>query len=166
MQGEFEKAIANQSDYSDFLGPYALTALGRLDEALRIYDELERSAKGGIRSAVYGSQRAALQGNREEFLAFNARVAQSGFRDPEGLYFQARSAAFVHSPETAFAILERVVNDGFLCHRSMDLDPWLDSLRGDPEYRRIHRMSDERHREARVQFLEAGGDRLLGISSV
>jgi len=166
MQGDFEKAIAEQSDYSDFLGPYALTALGRLDEARRIYEDLERSSRSGIQIAVYTSQRAALQGNREEFLAANTRIAMSGFRDPEGLYFQARTAAFVHSPEVAFALLDRVVNDGFLCHRSMDLDPWLDGLRGDPEYRRIHRISEERHREARVRFLEAGGDRLLGISSV
>ena len=167
MQGEFEKALKDDFHANDALFPYSLTALGRTEEALRVYQDLEQRYKGsGISAAVFASQRAALQGNREEFLAANARVSLSGFRDPEGLYFQARTAAFVHAHETAFAILERVVKDGFLCHRSMDLDPWLDSVRGDPEYRRIHRMSEERHREARVRFLEAGGDRLLGISSV
>jgi len=165
MLGDFERAVSGETNLQDFIGPYALTALGRLDEALRVYRDLEEKFEG-IRGAVFLSQRAALQGNRDEFLTANARIAQSGFRDPEGLYFQARTAAFVHANETAFALLERVVKDGFLCHRSMDLDPWLDGVRGDPEYRRIHRMSEERHREVRVQFLEAGGDRLLGISSV
>ena len=166
MQGEFEKAIAGDPHGRDFLVPYALTALGRYEEALSIYRDLEEKLRNGVAVSVFESQRAALEGNREEFLAANARIMHSGFRDPEGLYFQARTAAFLHANETAFPILEQVVKAGFLCHRSMDLDPWLDGLRGDPEYRRIHRISAERHREARVRFLEAGGDRLLGISSV
>ncbi len=167
MQGDFAKAISGEH-HNDSLFLYSLTALGRLDEALRSYQELEQKYRSGgsITTAVFASQRAALQGNREEFLAASAQIAQSGFRDPEGLYFQARTAAFIHANDLAFEILEQVVRDGFLCHRSMDLDPWLDSVRGDAEYRRIHRMSEERHREARVRFLEAGGDRLLGISSV
>ena len=165
MQGEFEKAIEGMN-VRESPAAYALTALGRLDEALRVYQELEQKNPSGVAAALFTSHRAALQGNREECLAANERVAQSGFRDPEGLYFQARTAAYVHANDVAFGMLERVVKDGFLCHRSMDLDPWLDGLRGDPEYGRIRRMSEERHREARVRFLEAGGDRLLGISSV
>jgi len=165
MQGEFEKAIAGDFQGQFSIG-YALTALGRLDEALQIYRRREQETRGGVAAWVFASQRAALEGDREKFIAACARVSQSGFRDPEGLYFQARTAAFVRANETAFALLDRVVKDGFLCHRSMDLDPWLDGVRGDPEYRRIHRISDERHREARLRFLEAGGDRLLGISTV
>lgn len=164
MQGEFQKAIDGDPTGHAFLVHYSLTALGRVDEALRMYRRIE--FRSGVTVSLFASQRAALEGDRAGFLAANARIVQSGFRDPEGIYFQARTAAFLHEHETAFALLDRVVQGGFLCHRTMDLDPWLDGIRGDPEYRRIHRISEDRHREARVRFLEAGGDRLLGISSV
>jgi hypothetical protein len=45
----------------------------------------------------------------------------------------------------------------------MASDPWLDTLRDDPAFTKILRHAEERHREALAAFLQADGDRLLGL---
>jgi len=43
-------------------------------------------------------------------------------------------------------------------------DPWLDSVRGTPEFGAILRRAETRHRKAMISFLSAEGDRILGVS--
>ena len=69
--------------------------------------------------------------------------------------------------ETAFAleVFDRVVDGGFLCHATFARDPWLDSVRAEPEFVRILRRAEERHAEAAASFTQAGGERLLGVAA-
>jgi hypothetical protein len=42
-------------------------------------------------------------------------------------------------------------------------DPWLDPLRGNPEFTVVLRRAETRRREAAETFLAAAGDRILGV---
>jgi hypothetical protein len=55
-----------------------------------------------------------------------------------------------------------VVEDGFFCVPAFTRDPWLDSLRGTPEFAAVVRRAEARHRQALISFLTAEGDRVLG----
>ena len=91
------------------------------------------------------------------------RTLLSGFRDPEGPYVIARQFAHYGDSATALALLARAVEEGYFAFSTMARDPWLDTLRGDPAFREILRHAEVRHREALAAFLQAGGDRLLGL---
>src|SRR5438093_11873975 len=58
-----------------------------------------------------------------------------------------------------------VVNEGFFCFSVMARDPWLDSLRTEPEFTRILRTAETRHRQAAAAFVSAGGESVLGVSA-
>ena len=66
----------------------------------------------------------------------------------------------------ALEALERAVAEGFFCYPALIRDPWLDSLRADPEFTSIAGRARERHERAREAFVRAGGDALLGPPSI
>jgi hypothetical protein len=84
-------------------------------------------------------------------------------RDPEARYFVGRHLAQVGDPEGALNALQWAVDNGFFCAPAIARDPWLDPLRGVPEFSAIVRRAEARHRDAVVTFLSAEGDRLLGL---
>ena len=86
-----------------------------------------------------------------------------GFRDPEGPYFIARQFAHYGDPAAALVLLERAVEEGYFVFSMMARDPWLDTLRADPAFTKILRHAEVRHREALAAFVQADGDRLLGL---
>jgi hypothetical protein len=47
---------------------------------------------------------------------------------------------------------------------SSQRDPWLDGVRGTPEFAAILRRVEARHRQAVISFLTAEGDRVLGVA--
>ncbi len=85
------------------------------------------------------------------------------FRDPEGMYYQARQLSYLGQQAQSLDMLSRAIGNGFFCYSAMVRDPWLDSLRGCKEFTGLLRKAQELHREALKSFLAAGGDSLLGI---
>ena len=83
--------------------------------------------------------------------------------DPEGRYYMARHFAFVGDAAKALSLLASSVEGGFFCVPVMTQDPWLDSVRGTPEFAALLRRAETRHRQAVISFLTAEGDRILGI---
>ena len=108
------------------------------------------------------SLRMLLEGRRGEGLAALRTIAP-GFRDPEGAYVFARQFAYFGDSATALALLARAVEEGYFCFSTMARDPWLDTLRVDPAFRKILDHAEARHREALAAFLQVDGDRLLGL---
>ena len=85
------------------------------------------------------------------------------FRDPEGMYYQALQLGYLNERSRALEMLRRSVDNGFYCYAAMVSEPWLDSLRGLPEFTAILRKAHDQHLEAYKVFLAAGGETLLGL---
>jgi hypothetical protein len=87
-----------------------------------------------------------------------------GCRDPESFYFIARQFANYGDSAAALALLARAVEEGYYAFSMMARDPWLDTLRADPAFTKTLRHAEVRHREGLAAFLQADGERLLGLN--
>jgi len=162
MLGDWTKAMMYDDEHSRFVSTYALPMLGRTDEALQRYRELEASHQPGLQHTIAVAMRATLEGNRDECVAASRRVLESGFHDPEGRMFLARGLAWVGDADRAIATLEMVVDGGLYCCTTLDRDPWFASLRGDPRFAALRQRAAHGRERAVAAFVNAGGVELLG----
>jgi hypothetical protein len=149
-------------DPTGYLNALALVMLGREQEAVATLRKAKEVGDVTARNFTE-SLRMLLEGNRAEGLAAMRTILVPGFRDPEGFYYVARQFADFSDPSTALALLARTVEEGFFCVSTMARDPWLDTLRADPAFTKTLRHAEARHGEALAAFLQADGDRLLGL---
>jgi len=160
MLGDWERAIASDTDTLKWVTNFTLPLLGRADEAIETYRELEtRALPGGVRDLMRGN-RLVLEGKPEE----SYEVVRTFFRkpfDPEGLYFFARMLARIDRADECLDMLERIVEQGFYCSEVLLRDPWMDSVRGKGRFTEIVRRADARTREAEADFRRLDGERLL-----
>jgi hypothetical protein len=55
------------------------------------------------------------------------------------------------------------VTGGFYCDQTMARDPWMDSIRTQPDFVSVLRRSEALRRDAVAAYLEHEGDRILGV---
>jgi hypothetical protein len=114
--------------------------------------------------AISSSQaRALLEGDREESIAAVNRILASNFQDPEGLFYLSRHLAYLKEVGPALELFRRVVKGGYFCYPAMAKDPWLDSLRKEPEFEKLLHESEIGHREAAAAFKQLSGEKVLRI---
>ena len=146
------------------LSAYALTALGRTDEAVAILQRFDDAAMpklytsyvSGIRLLLAGERTAARQRLQE-------LVDEATMRDPCAWYYITRAAAYLGDVEGALTYFERSVRGGFFCFPWFARDAWLDPIRSTSQCRALLSEAHDRHRTAVEAFARAGGDRLLGV---
>ncbi len=164
MMGDYDRAMESEQDDSRYMAAYALAAKGQVEEAIEIYVKTRERIQSTQGLAIYDSQLAALSGNREACIESLRVVSESTFRDPEGLYFTARTFAYLRESEEALRVLQRVVEGGFYQPARMTRDPWFDAIRAEPEFIRLLRQVEAKRRDAVAAYLEHGGDKILGVS--
>jgi serine/threonine protein kinase/tetratricopeptide (TPR) repeat protein len=160
MLGDYERVVAPETDSDPYVRSSALAMLGRNDEAI----ETLRGVDGHfapVMLAFATSLQLLLEGRREESVAASAPANE--IQDPEGRYYVGRHLAQAGDHAGALTAIEWAVDNGFFCAPAMARDPWLDSLRGRPEFAAIMRRAEARHRDAIVTFMSAEGDRVLGL---
>ena len=160
MLGDYQQAHEMFAD-DPITDALTLMMLGRDQEVV------EKLQKAEDMEAVWrrwcDALRLLVEGHRAQGLAAAQTILPPGYRDPETLYYVARLLAHFGDPSTALALLARAVEEGFFCFSALARDPWLNTLRGDPAFTKILRHAEARHREALAAFLQADGDRLLGL---
>ena len=143
----------------------SLAELGRTKEVLPVLADLEHKLPGRLRDFVVVA-RTLLEGHAAASIAAVARILDSNFRDPEGLFYLARHLAHVNEVKPALDLLERVVASGHFCFPALDRDPWLDSLRKKPAFTRLLRGAETRHQEAQAAFEKLGGHQVFRTESL
>jgi tetratricopeptide (TPR) repeat protein len=161
MLGDYQRAHEMTDD--PYLKPLTLVMLGRDRESVGMLQKAEDAESAVPVRKWWESLRLLLEGHRAEGLAATQTILRPGYRDPESMYYVARQLAHFGDPADALAIITRTVEEGFFCFSALARDPWFDTLRGDPVFTTILRQAEARHREALAAFLQADGDRLLGL---
>jgi hypothetical protein len=138
--------------------------MGRQDEAVQGIRTMESQWQTSERPYLT-ALRAAMEDDRDGCVEGTRQILATGFHDPEGLLFCARSLARVQASDFALDLLDQVVDGGCSCPRSLVQDPWFDSLRAEQRFIRILHRAEAKTAEAASAFAKAGGERLLGVPS-
>jgi serine/threonine-protein kinase len=137
--------------------------LGEAPEAIEILRSPEvRETEGTVR--MYADcVLAALEERASDCEgAFRAAVDR-GLRDPEHTFYFARALSMADLGSLALETMERVVDRGFYCGRSLREDPWFESLRAEGGFDALLTRADEGRAAAAAAYREAGGEELLGV---
>ena len=160
-----QTSVVDGADVGNFVIRAAcLMRAGRDADAVAVLDRLETGLLRGVGGRFLRFMRAAvnLDANNPDVDAALADV--DSWKDPEMHYACACLLARLGHGERALAFLARAVEGGFYCAPAIAQDPLFDPLRADPEFIRLLRLAQSRHRDASAAFTDAGGERLLGIS--
>ena len=162
MLGDTRRAVETERQGERLMGMLAALRDNQVTPVIAELKLLEASARGAELDSMRAF-RAVLEHDHDAFVApFDATTESS--RDPENHYYMSLVAAYVGDGERSLAMLERVVAGGWFCHATIAREPWLECVRGTPRFAALIAEAKARHRQAAAAFLEAGGDRLLGLS--
>ena len=106
---------------------------------------------------------AYLRGDREKGIAVLRDAMLNSRYDPELQFYMARQAAKFDDIDLACSLLTRSVDAGYWGSIALQRDPWLAPLRGTPGFQNLLASVKLREAEARLAFLGAGGDLVLGL---
>jgi eukaryotic-like serine/threonine-protein kinase len=160
QMGDYQSALeASQDDYG-YGKAATLAMLGSVDEAIAILKEREQ-LPWRMGKLYLVSLRALLEGDRTESLRASDELLAATFRDPDGWYLLARQLGYLNEADRAFLALSRM--NGFFCYRALAADPWLDPLRGYPQFKQFLQKAQTLHQEAVGVFHAEGGPALLGV---
>ena len=165
MLGDYRNVL-NTSSGGDslYIHPLALSQLGRERESVELLRERLQEELALPLIRLNGiSLLALLEGRLEDSVQEAEHYIRSSYRDPEGLYYFARQLAYLGKHPRALEVLNEVAELGYVCYPTMARDPWLDPLRGNPEFTLKLRAAETAHREALQAFLAADGGRILGV---
>jgi serine/threonine protein kinase/tetratricopeptide (TPR) repeat protein len=165
MLGDYQQAALHDVEEVQVIRNCALWMLGRQDEAIAGMRETLAHSPSGVEHQLVQSQLAAFEGRKDDCVRYTRGALDAGFHDPEGMLSTVRSLAFVGEQEYALAVLDRVVSGGCHCPTTLARDPWLDSLRGSPEFLRILRLAEAGRAKAAAAYLQARGERILGVGA-
>jgi serine/threonine-protein kinase len=164
VSGAHELALAASSEEEGIVRAYVLAALGREAEALATFAELERRVPEHLQRMLR-AQRLALEGQAGPALELTREVL-AWFRDPEGIYMQARFLARLDLVGETLELLEGVLTGGYVSPAALESEAWLGSrLRSEPRFVALLPEARRRAAEAAAAFAAAGGPALLGLGS-
>jgi TolB-like protein len=168
MSGDLEHAMELDSDDPPYLTAASLVLLGRKDEAVALCTAAHHRTDlnnrhllyllDGLTSFVDGKQVAGVESIQRLLHEFPA------FSDPEGLYYWAYCLAGLGESESALDLLARSAEGGMTCVRALSLPPFL-PLHSDSRFGEILARITSRQDAANRAFEDAGGPRLLGLTS-
>ena len=160
---QYERVIECNLDGTPNVGAMSLDALGRREDALAsIRDALPR-VPPVMRAFVLAAQ-YVIDPDAPRDLALLRNLVEQ-FRDPEGLYYLARTLAKLGDLDGATLGIKRSVERGYLCYPTFVSDPWLEPLRGRGEFDEAMERARSGHAAAIADFTAADGERILGVSA-
>jgi TolB-like protein len=164
VKGDYPRVAGVKFAESPYIASISLAEVRRADAAIPLLRELESKTTTRMRDFM-ASARALLEGNPAESIAAIRRIVESGFRDPEGLFFLSRHLAHLGETAAALELLDRVIAGGYFCHPAMAADPWLEPLQKEPEFTKLMGQAQSQHQRAVSAFERLGGATILGAAS-
>jgi TolB-like protein len=164
MRGEYQRSIETNVEDPPFVNSFALDLMGRRDEAIALLLEVEKRPLPRLLRLFAESIRLLFEDRTVEAAGILEEMFRMfTLRDPCAIFYFARELARAGDVSRGLVMLNRSIAGGFSCFDFMTRDPWLESLRGEEEFRSLLRRAEARERQARAAFVEAGGERLLNV---
>jgi serine/threonine protein kinase/tetratricopeptide (TPR) repeat protein len=162
MTGEYEKAIAFDQDEPSLVTILALDLMGERERAIAHARQQLAPGLPRLFQLFFEGTLAVLEERRADARTTGDHLLDLWrLRDPCGTYYFARALAAMQHPE-ALPMLRRAVAGGFHCSTFFSRDPWLDSLRANPDFSAVIQAAEAGYRDAAAAFVAAGGEQMLG----
>lgn len=165
LKGDYARALeAIPTSPAPTLAGLLLVALGREEEAITSLEQDEAKVST-VAADFCRAVRFALQRRSDDARAIvQAYLRSPTFIDPEGVFHLAQIATRLGDHDDAMAALSRSVEHGYCGLPALEVDPWLDPLRGRQDFRRLIDRAEMQRRAALDTFIVGGGERLLGVA--
>lgn len=162
LQGDYARTASMKMEDNPYIVAISMWETGRGQEALPTLRALEEKVKTRIGDFVVAA-RALIEGDKAASLAAIGRILDSGFSDPQALFYLTRHLARLNQVGSAVALFERVLAGGFICYPTMIRDPWLDSIRDQARFAESLEAVEQRYLGAGRAFEQLQGSRLLEV---
>lgn len=164
LQGDYQRTAAMKMEDNPYIVALAMGEIGRTQEALPVLRALEAKIKTRLGDFI-AAARTLLEGDRAASIAAVGRIVDSGFSDPQALFYLTRHLARLNETAAAMRLFERSVAGGFIAYPTMARDPWLETLRSDERFVRTLEVVEQRYLEAEQQFESLEGYRMLEVAT-
>jgi TolB-like protein/tetratricopeptide (TPR) repeat protein len=162
--GDCATALKTMGKGTVYLDALILFEQGHRDGALRLIAERERTNLLPVTRDSLGALRGWIEGRTEESIALCRRAAGQ-ITDGESLLQVARILSALGEGGEAVLLLQRVLERGFNPYRFLrSSDGALNCARAHPAYPSLLGAARTRYESARQAFIDAGGERLLGVT--
>jgi eukaryotic-like serine/threonine-protein kinase len=163
LLGDYDRALESyDSKAGYYLDAAILAVTGRDDEAAALLGRRDYSGvHSGWMHALIASLRACLEGDHSKALDLVRTAFAAPAKDPECKFLLSRQLARSGDPEAALQAIGALVEEGFFCPAALHRDPWLQTVRGQPEFPDTLAKACRRETEARTAFSTAGGGQIL-----
>ena len=158
IKGDYEEALDDRLAGTSYFPGLTLATIGKTDEAIRYLGSSTGNQYARPLLKFLEGDRDAARQALAELLPLNP--------DAESHYYLARLLVPLGDLEGALREFERVVEMGFFCLPVFTNDPWIEPVRGLDRFQQILRKVEARHTQAREDFNQADGKRLLGVLTV
>lgn len=162
--GDYESALRDVGVGAWGLVGMTLSTMGRVDEGLVAFRNLEKAGMPQPMRAFIGAWRGMAEGNRRASLDAAERCIEL-YLDPEGVFYMGLIMARLGESNRALAVLSECIDRGFSSVRVLERNSWFDSLRSSAQFSELLNRSEERFVEAAGAFCSAGGPTLLGCGA-
>jgi DNA-binding winged helix-turn-helix (wHTH) protein/tetratricopeptide (TPR) repeat protein len=162
LQGDYQRTAATKLEDNPYIVALAMGEIGRTQEALPVLRPLEGKIKTRLGDFVVAA-RTLLEGDHAGSLSAIKRIVDSGFSDPQALFYLTRHLARLGQGEAAIDLFERAADGGFIAFPAMTRDPWLEPLRRNERYQRILGEVEAQFQKAERQFATLEGHRMLEL---
>jgi len=148
--GKFNKAfeaaeIDRGSAYELTMKGTTLLQDGRSDEAMKYFTQVLKIENIGAMGIFATGYKSYIEGNKERGLQIIGLWEQSNPYDAENLYFLASIYGLFNNKAGCIRILRKAIDSGFFNYPFMLRDPYLDSVRNDPEFQQVLTIAKEKH---------------------
>jgi DNA-binding winged helix-turn-helix (wHTH) protein/tetratricopeptide (TPR) repeat protein len=162
LQGDNARVASIRIEDNPYIATMSLAEVGRKDEALAVLRALEEKIKTRMRDFIMAA-RTMIEGDKAGSVAAVGRIIDSGFSDPEALFYLTRHLARLNQVDSALELFERAVAGGFFCYPAMASDPWLEPVRKKQRFSKLLARAEQQHQVAEKEFDRLDGGRILGI---
>lgn len=148
--GEYEKAfkafdIDRGSAYALGYQGLTLARQGKERQAVEYFDRVIAMETQKLWSLVATAIKAFIEGNINEGLIAMRELEQSNITDAEAWYYWGAHYALLGDRDGCVRCLLRAVDGGFFNYPFLLSDPFLDSIRDDPEFKLVLQKVKEKH---------------------
>jgi TolB-like protein len=163
--GDYFRCLETVGDDLGYIGPAALDALGKREEAIvGLRARLEQSAALSGGRLLMQSLLAAFEDNRDACIGFVNEFLTGAYIGWEAQAYVARQLIHIGAHEMGLQRLAASINGGFHHATWLQNDAWFASVRADAAFKALVDEATAESERSRAAFIKAGGNALLARS--